>query len=60
MAGWLDFYEDEVICPNCLHTFTALFVEDGNPKRIPIVITYPAQLIFNCPQCKHSFSFTNN
>ena len=59
MSGWLDYFEDEITCPNCLHTFTALFVEDGNPKRIPIVIISPAQLTLNCPHCNHFFSLIN-
>ncbi len=38
MAGWIDWIEEDINCPFCGEEFIALFCEDGDPNRIPIIM----------------------
>lgn len=52
MSGWLDFHLDDYRCPHCHREVSILFVEDGDPRRKPIIIIYPALQKTVCPNCK--------
>ncbi len=52
MAGWIDWIEEEIKCPFCGEEFIALLCEDGDPNRIPIVITELAGGKATCPTCE--------
>ena len=52
MSGWLDWIEDEIICPFCNYSFEVIFCEDGELNREPIVITTLAGDKTICPNCK--------
>lgn len=52
MSGWLEFFEDEITCPHCKKDFHTLFVEDGEIKDPPKVISFIASGISRCPNCK--------
>jgi hypothetical protein len=69
MAGWLDWIEDKIVCPFCRFKFTALFCEDGDTHREPVVITTLAGDSVNCPNChktiknddiKHKMNYFNS
>lgn len=51
MSGWLDFFEQTVICPECRESFEALFCEDGDTKNPPEVKTSLASGKTSCPNC---------
>ncbi len=51
MSGWLDFFEDEINCPQCKTKFCTLFVEDGDTKDPPKVISSIAGGLTRCPKC---------
>lgn len=53
MSGWLDWIEDIINCPFCGEELLALFCEDGDPNRIPIVITELAGRKTTCTKCKN-------
>lgn len=57
MSGWLNFFEEEFICPRCGTNSKILLVEDGTLTVPPEVTTEFALDIFRCPTCK--FTFTN-
>jgi len=52
MSGWLDWIEEKIICPHCGEEFLALFCEDGDPNREPVVIISLAGDKTKCPNCK--------
>ncbi|MEO8231485.1 MAG: hypothetical protein ABI638_04340 [Ignavibacteriota bacterium] len=52
MSGWLEWIEDEIRCPQCNNKFVTLFVEDGDTKDPPKVITSIAGGLTRCPKCK--------
>ena len=51
MSGWLNFFEDELQCPQCKTKFFTLFVENGDTKVPPKVISSIAGGITRCPNC---------
>ncbi len=51
MSGWLEFFEDEINCPRCKTKFCTLFVEDGDTKDPPKVISSIAGGLTRCPNC---------
>lgn len=51
MSGWLDFFEQTIICPECRESFEAFFCEDGNIDIPPEVKTSLATGKTNCPNC---------
>ena len=51
MSGWLDFFEQIIICPECNKSFAALFLEDGNTDIPPEVETSLASGRAICPYC---------
>ena len=51
MSGWLDFFEQRIICPECNKGFEALFCEDGDIKDPPEVETSLASGRAICPYC---------
>ncbi len=57
MAGWLEWFEEKIICPYCGYQFIALFCEEGDPNRIPIVITDLAGSKAECPDCKFEITY---
>jgi len=52
MSGWLEFFEDEILCLQCKTKFFTLFVEDGDTKDPPKVISSIAGGLTRCPNCK--------
>jgi hypothetical protein len=52
MSGWLEFYEYEIQCHQCKTKFFTLFIEDGDTKDPPKVISSIAGGITRCPYCK--------
>lgn len=52
MSGWLEFFEDEINCPQCKTKFFTLFVEDGDTKDPPKVISSISGGLTRCPHCK--------
>ena len=52
MSGWLEFVEDKIICPHCTKDFHTLFVEDGDTKDPPKIISSIAGGHTRCPFCK--------
>ncbi len=52
MSGWLDWIEEDIIFPFCGEELLALFCEDGDPNRNPIVITELAGEKTICPKCE--------
>ena len=52
MSSWLDWIEEDINCPFCVEEFIALFCEDGDPIRIPIVVTGLSAGKTECPKCK--------
>ena len=56
MAGWIDWIEEEIKCSFCGEKFLVLFCEDGNPNRIPIVITGLADGKTTCTNCKREIN----
>ena len=52
ISGWIDWIENIITCPFCGEEFFALFCEDGNPKRKPVVITGLSAGKTKCPNCK--------
>lgn len=52
MSGWLEFFELEIICPNCNKSFDALFCENGDTKDPPEVKAFLASGETSCPHCK--------
>ncbi len=51
MSGWLNFFENVIQCPHCRSKFLALFLEDGNCRVPPQVITLLASGSTICPVC---------
>lgn len=51
MSGWLDFFEQTIICPECKESLEALFCENGNTDIPPEVKTSLASGKTNCPNC---------
>lgn len=51
MSGWLDFFEQKIICPQCNRSFEALFCEDGDIKDPPEVKITLASGKTICPNC---------
>ena len=54
MSGWLEFFEDEISCTECQSKFFTVFVEDGNCKDPPQVITSLAGGSTVCPVCNNT------
>lgn len=52
MSGWLDWIEEEIICQFCRKKFIALFCQDDDPNRDPLVITTLAGNKTECPSCR--------
>lgn len=52
MSGWLNFFEDEITCPHCRAKFITLFVEDGDTKDPPKVISSISGGLARCQNCK--------
>lgn len=50
ISGWLEFFEDEISCPQCKTKFFTLFVEDGDTKDPPKVISSLAGGLTRCLQ----------
>jgi DNA-directed RNA polymerase subunit RPC12/RpoP len=60
MPGWLDWFEDEIICPNCGFNFIVLFCEDGDTSCFPpIVKCFIADENVICPKCSVKISDYN-
>lgn len=38
MSGWLDWFEDEITCPNCGFKFFVLFCEDVDISTNPPIV----------------------
>jgi len=36
MSGWLNIFEDDLVCSHYHRVFEALFIEDGDPHRDPV------------------------
>jgi len=52
MPGWLDWFEEKIICPKCGFKFLLLFCEDGDTSFFPpIVKRFIADENSNCPNC---------
>lgn len=52
MSGWIDFFDLEIICPDCNQTFDALFCEDSDIRDPPETITSLASGKTTCPHCR--------
>ena len=60
MPGWLDWFEDEITCPNCGFKFVVLFCEDGDTSTIPPIVK--CFLVYEdtiCPNCGALISENN-
>lgn len=51
MSGWIDFFDLEIICPDCNKTFDALFCEDSDIRDPPVTKTFLASGKTTCPHC---------
>lgn len=51
MSGWLEFFEYEISCPRCKAKFCTLFVEDGDTKVPPKVVSSISSGQTRCPNC---------
>ncbi len=53
MPGWLDWFEEEITCPNCGSKIIVLFCEDGDTSNIPPTVkTFIVDENAYCPNCK--------
>jgi len=55
MSGWIEFFDEEVLCPYCEQKFTAHFIEDADVCDPPSITTSLAGAT-KCPHCSTNIS----